>query len=91
MPTKKRRLQLSLDDDLDCALARLSKLVGRPQATIVHEMLRESLPVFIQTADALELARQGKLNLDGLNAVVNAKIHEATELQLELTDKNKDQ
>lgn len=91
MPTKKRRLQLSLDEDLDVVFMRLSKLMERPQASIVMDLLRESLPVLQQTADALELAKSGKLDLNGFVGIVQQSIADAQAIESEMLEKQKDQ
>ncbi len=90
MPTKKRRIQLCLDPDLDVVFAKLSALTGRPQSALVTELLRDTLPVLQQTVDALELAKSGKLNVDGLLGMVQQSISDARGIESELL-KNKDQ
>lgn len=91
MATRKKRLQVTIEPELEPVLERLSHLMGKPQATIITELLLQSTPVLEQTANALELAIQGKLDLSGLNNVVNAKIEEANQLQSELESKFTDQ
>lgn len=89
MTTRKRRLQVTIEPELEPALARLSVLLEIPQSTIITNLLMESLPVLIQTADALELAKQGKLNLDGLVGMVQKSISDAQELELEMIETQK--
>lgn len=91
MTTRKRRLQVTIEPELEPVLARLSKCMGKPQSTIITDLLMESFPVLEQTANALELAAQGKLDLSSLNDVVNAKIQEVNELQESFRDKSKGQ
>ena len=91
MATRKKRLQVTIEPELEPVLERLSRLMSKPQATIITELLLQSTPILEQTANALELAIQGKLDLSGLNNVVNAKIEEANQLQSELESKFADQ
>lgn len=87
MTTRKRRLQVTIEPELEPVLARLSKFMGKPQSTIITDLLMESFPILEQTANALELATQGRLDLSGLNDVVNRSINEVVELQNELKHK----
>lgn len=89
MPTKKRRIQLCLDPDLDIVFAKLSELTGRPQSALVTELLRDTLPVLQQTVEALELAKSGKLNLDGLIGMVQDSISHAQAIESEMLETKK--
>ena len=87
MATRKKRLQVTIEPELEPVLERLSRLMNKPQATLITELLLQSTPILEQTANALEAATQGKLDLSGLNSAVNAKIEEANQLQSELESK----
>ena len=50
MPTRKPRINLSVDDDLNQLLDELSQLTGKPKATLVMELLRESKPCLLYTS-----------------------------------------
>lgn len=63
MTTRKKRLQITIEPELDPVLDRLSALMEKPKATLVTDLLMSSLSVLIQTADVLEQAKQVK---DGL-------------------------
>ena len=89
MTTRKRRLQVTIEPELEPVLARLSVLLETPQSTIITDLLMESLPVLVQTADALELAQQGKLNLDGLVGMVQKSISDAQAIELEMIETQK--
>lgn len=89
MPTKKRRIQLTLHGDLDVVLARLSELTERPQSALVLELLQDTLPVLKQTVEALELAKSGKLNLDGLIGMVQDSISHAQAIESEMLETKK--
>jgi len=60
MPTPYRRLQLTLPPELDRVLEVLGRAVGKPQATVVRELLMDALPGLQGMADALVLAKEGK-------------------------------
>lgn len=89
MATQKKRLQVTIEPELAPVLIRLSSLLEIPQSTIITNLLMESMPVLIQTADALELAKQGKLNLDGLVGMIQKSISEAQELESEMIETQK--
>lgn len=89
MTTRKKRLQVTIEPELEPILERLSKFMGKPQSTIITELLMESYPILEQTANALELATQGRLDLSGLNAAVNKGIEKAQKAENELLEKMK--
>jgi len=91
MTTRKKRLQVTIEPELVPVLERLSLLLEIPQSTIITDLLMESLPVLTQTADALELAKKGSLNLDGLVGMVQKSISDAQAIESELLGKHKDQ
>lgn len=91
MTTRKRRLQVTIEPELEPVLLRLSKYMGIPQSTIVTNLLMESLPVLQQTADALELASHGRLDLNGLVGMVQQSISDAHAIEVELLEKQKGQ
>lgn len=91
MTTRKRRLQVTIEPELEPVLARLSKFMGKPQSTIITDLLMESFPILEQTANALELASKGRLDLTGLNEEVHKSIQKAADIESELMEKLKDQ
>lgn len=64
MTTRKKRLQVTIEPELEPVLDRLSVLMNRPKASLVTDMLMTALPTLIQTADVLERAQKVKSNLD---------------------------
>ena len=60
MPSRKPRLNLTLDDDVKEVIARLSVLMNEPQASIVNGYLRDMYPALVSLADALEDAQNKK-------------------------------
>lgn len=64
MTTRKKRLQITIEPELEPVLDRLSDLMGKPKATLVTDLLMSSLGVLSQTVEVLERAKQVK---DGLS------------------------
>lgn len=60
MTTKRRRLILSLPDDLDVALAELKEATGQPSSQFVTDVLRESLPLIRALTVAATQAKTSK-------------------------------
>ena len=81
MPTQKRRIQISLDPELDEVLVRLSESLKKPTSKILSELLLESLPALVQVADALDQAKSGKLDIDGFKKVVSVAHSELDEIE----------
>ena len=55
MPTTRRRLQLTLSDQVWALVDEVHKLTGTPKAAIVSEILDELAPVFMTQLEALRL------------------------------------
>jgi len=62
MPTKKRRLIISLPPELDEALSRFSKVTGQPQSSFVLHCLMENLQTLNLISDAAEQAKAGNIS-----------------------------
>lgn len=54
MSNQKKRIALTVPDDVDHVLERLSVLTKSPKTKLIMELLQEYLPVLERTADALE-------------------------------------
>ena len=78
---QKKRIALTVPDDVDAVLEKLSSLTGAPKTRIIMEMLQEYLPIFERTADALE-----QIVSDKENAIEIAKKF-ASELLLDGNEK----
>lgn len=81
MPTQKPRIAITVPDDVNAILDRLSDLTETPKSKLIVEMLQEYLPVLERTLDALE-----QIKADKANAPEIAKQF-ANELILEGTEK----
>lgn len=62
MPTKKRRLIISLPPELDQALVRFSKVTGQPQSSFVLSCLMENIESLNLITDAVEQAKAGNIS-----------------------------
>ena len=60
MPTKKARLNLSLDDDMNKLIAELSELQGIPKATLVTQYLEMLRPHMVEIRDAIKMINEKK-------------------------------
>lgn len=92
MTTRKRRLQVTIEPALEPILLKLSNYLDKPQATIITELLMESLPALTAVADALEQAKQGKLDVSGFQkalAIGWSDIYEIDQSLSELEQKYK--
>lgn len=62
MPTKKRRLIISLPPELDEALVRFSRVTGQPQSSFVVTCLMENIASLNLISDAVEQAKAGNIS-----------------------------
>lgn len=60
MPTKKRRIALTVDDDLNGILDELSRLTQTPKSTIIVDFLKDAKPHLKDIVDALKLVEDKK-------------------------------
>ena len=81
MANQKKRIALTVPDDMDAILDRLSDLTKLPKTKLIMEMLEEYLPVLDRTVKALE-----QIHEDKANAPLIAKQF-ASELILESNEK----
>lgn len=62
MANQKKRIALTVPEDVDAVLERLSDLTGAPKTRLIMEILQEYLPIFERTVDALEQIASDKEN-----------------------------
>lgn len=62
MPSQKPRLNLTLPDELNATITRLSELTGRPKSALVVEMLQQYVPILDKTVLALEQIQADREN-----------------------------
>lgn len=57
---RRKRIALSVPEDMDAILERLAVLTGQPKTKLIMEMLNEYLPVLEKTINALEQIHANK-------------------------------
>lgn len=62
MPSRKPRVALTVPDDINSTLDRLSDLTGTPKTKLILEMLEEYMPILDRTIDSLEQIQADKAN-----------------------------
>lgn len=62
MPSRKPRIALTVPDDINATLDRLSELTGTVKTKLIIEMLEEYLPVLDRMVIALEGIQKDKEN-----------------------------
>ena len=60
MPSKKTRINLTVDDDMNDLLTELSDLQGIPKTTLVYEYLEAMRPHMIEIRDAIRMVNEKK-------------------------------
>lgn len=60
MPSKKTRINLTVDDDMDKLLTELAALQGIPKTTLVHEYLEAMRPHMVEIRDAIRMVNDKK-------------------------------
>ena len=87
MTTKRRRLILSLPDDLDVALAELKEATGQPSSQFVTDVLLESLPLIRALTVAATQAKTSKQQaFQVMQDVLLDSLHQGDKLSNEVQD-----
>lgn len=60
MPTKKTRINLTVDDEMDTLLTELAALQGIPKTTLVYEYLEAMRPHMVEIRDAIRMVNDKK-------------------------------
>ena len=60
MPTKKTRINLTVDEEMDALLTELATLQGIPKTTLVYEYLEAMRPHMIEIRDAIRMVNEKK-------------------------------
>lgn len=91
MPTKRRRVAVTLSDDLDVALTDLQDATGIAASAIISQIMEENIMVIRGIAEA---AREAKSNPAKAFQMMQRSMMEALQLasttQLELMDASKE-
>ena len=64
MPSQKPRIALTVSDELNNVLSRISDLTEMPKSKIITEILNDSMPVFIELLTALEKIKEDSSSVD---------------------------
>lgn len=64
MPSQKPRIALTVSDELNAVLSRISDLTETPKSKIITEILNDSMPVFIELLTALEKIKEDSSSAD---------------------------
>lgn len=83
MPTKKTRINLSVDDDMNELLIELAALQGIPKATLVTEYLDMLRPHMIEIRDAIRMVNEKKDPTVHLRKILLSSQHALTEVMKE--------
>lgn len=60
MPSHKKRINLTVDEDMDVLLTELSALQGIPKTTLVYEYLQAMRPHMVEIRDAIRMVNEKK-------------------------------
>ena len=60
MPSRKPRIALTVEPELDAVLQRLSELTGEPKTRIINDFLGQLMPVFEEMANSLQHIKETK-------------------------------
>ena len=60
MPSKKTRINLTVDEDMDNLLVELAALQGIPKTTLVYEYLEAMRPHMIEIRNAIRMVNEKK-------------------------------
>lgn len=60
MPTKKTRINLTVDEEMDALLTELATLQGIPKTTLVYEYLEAMRPHMVEIRDAIRMVNEKK-------------------------------
>jgi len=87
MPTKKRRMMLSLPPELEHAFDEFREATGTAPASFVVEMLMQAIPMMESVSKAARMAKQGNIDaFDLLNNTLAQSLHYGTGVQQELLE-----
>lgn len=71
MANRKNRIAISVTDELDDLLVKLSELSGQPKSKIILDIMEDAQPYLEQVVNALEMAKNAKNSHDPMTALAN--------------------
>lgn len=87
MPTKKKRVAITVDDDVHAVLMQFGKVSGVPAATLIGQLIPQLLPLLESMTYALKEAKESPLQaLEVLSREVAKASAESSALQLDLVE-----
>jgi len=87
VPTKKKRIAITVDDDVHAALMQFGKVSGVPAATLIGQLIPRLLPLLESATYALKEARESPLQTLEVLIREVAKVNaESSALQLDLVE-----
>lgn len=78
MPTKKARINLTVEDDMNQLLDELAILTGVPKTRLVMDFITDLKPVLLDMKKGLELAKTSRESLPAVLASMVSKANEQT-------------
>lgn len=88
MPSTKRRMMLTLPDELAAVLDDFRATTGTAPSSFVVEMLLEAIPAIQAICDATRaLSTDQKHAMTIMNAVLSDALHQGTAAQLDMYEK----
>lgn len=71
MSNRKNRIAISVTDELDDLLFKLSELSGQPKSKIILDIMEDAQPYLEQVVNALEMAKNAKNSHNPMTALAN--------------------
>lgn len=99
MPTKKQRINLTVDDDMNALFDDLAKLTGVPKTRLIMDFLREAEPAFRTMKKGLLMAKNSREKLPSVfidlasqanqqTAIINKELAEMMSAQTDWVQKD---
>ena len=100
MATRKTRVNLSVDDELNGLLDDVARLTNKPKATFIVDVLDDLKPMLRELTEALALAEEKKnvipnlaklsAEANAMTAVINGEMAEFYSRQMDLIEADND-
>jgi len=88
MPSTKRRMMLTLPDELAHALDEFREATGTAPSSFVVNMLMQAVPMLESVAKAARMAKQGNLEaFDVLSNTLATHLHQGMGIQQDMLEK----
>jgi hypothetical protein len=85
MPTKKRRMMLSLPQELEHAFDDFREATGTAPASFVIQVLMEALPMIVAMTESSKAAKDDRLEaVEIMQRAMTSALHQGTAAQVEM-------